>query len=176
MGTTALVAEYNGIENAPHVRDELTDLMILAELVYASGIAAAVKAKKTSSGVYEPEFMYSYNGRYLAGVNIYHEYDLLTATAGGLPATLPFEEECLNPETGHYLDKYLKGKSDISPEKIHRLMRFISDFAYSAIGGSAQYAGVHGGGSPIMERIGIRRQYDLESKKQIAKYLAGIED
>jgi len=42
--------------------------------------------------------------------------------------------------------------------------------------GWGQYAGVHGGGSPIMEKIGIRSGYDLESKKNIAKYLAGIED
>jgi aromatic ring hydroxylase len=42
--------------------------------------------------------------------------------------------------------------------------------------GWALYAGVHGGGSPVMEKIGIRADYDLESKKQIAKYLAGIKD
>jgi len=176
MGATALVAEYNGVENAPHIRDELTELMIIAELVYACGIAAAAKASKTSSGIYEPMFMYSNNGRYLAGANVYHEYDILTAIAGGLPATLPFEEEWLSPETGPYLEKYLKRNPSVSAEKIHRLMRFISDFSCSSIGGWTQYAGVHGGGSPVMEKIGIRRQYDLESKKQIAKYLAGIED
>ncbi len=42
--------------------------------------------------------------------------------------------------------------------------------------GWAQYAGVHGGGSPVMEKIGIRSQYDLESKKDIVKHLAGIKD
>jgi len=171
-----LVAEYNGVANAPHIRDELADLMIIAELVYASGLAAAVKAKKTASGIYEPFFMYSNNGRYLAGANVYHEYDILTAIAGGLPSTLPFEEDWLNDETRHYLEKYLKRKSDVSPDKIHRLMRFIQDFSCSSIGGWTQYAGVHGGGSPVMEKIGIWRQYDLESKKRIAKYLAGIQD
>jgi 4-hydroxyphenylacetate 3-monooxygenase/4-hydroxybutyryl-CoA dehydratase/vinylacetyl-CoA-Delta-isomerase len=35
---------------------------------------------------------------------------------------------------------------------------------------------VHGGGSPVMEKIGVRSTYDLEAKKQIVKYLAGIED
>ena len=59
LGTTALVAEYNGVGNAPHIVDELTQLMVIAELVYASGIAAAARAKKTSSGIYSPEFLYS---------------------------------------------------------------------------------------------------------------------
>lgn len=37
-----------------------------------------------------------------------------------------------------------------------------------------QIAGVHGGGSPIMETITLNTEYDYESKKNIAKYLAGI--
>ncbi len=176
MGATALVAEYNGIETSSHIRDEITSLIIIAELVFASGIAAAVKARQTSSGIYEPAFLYSNTGRYLAGINLYHEYDVLTSIAGGLPSTLPPEEDWLNPETGRYLEKYIMRKPGISAEKLHRLFRFISDFSCSAMGGWAQYAGVHGGGSPVMERIGIRNQYDLEAKKKIAKYLAGIKD
>lgn len=57
LGTTALVADYNGVGNSSHIVDELTELMIIAELVYASGIAAAAKAEKTSSGVYTPKFI-----------------------------------------------------------------------------------------------------------------------
>jgi len=109
-------------------------------------------------------------------VNIYHEYDILTAIAGGLPSTLPFEEDWLNPETAPYLEKYIQRKPGISAENQHRLFRFISDFSCSAAAGWSQYAGVHGGGSPVMERIGIRNQYDLESKKNVVKYLAGIKD
>ena len=58
----------------------------------------------------------------------------------------------------------------------HRLFRFISDFTFLATAGLMQYVGVHGGGSPIMELIGIRGTYDLESRKKLVKYLAGIED
>jgi len=176
MGATALVADYNGVGNAPHIREEVTELMIMAELVYASGIAASAKARPTSSGIYEPAFIYSNTGRYLAGKNVYHEYDILAAIAGGLPSTLPFEEDWLNPETSAYLKKYIMRNPEISAEKQHRLFRFISDFSCSAVGGVMQYAGVHGGGSPVMEKIGIRTQYDLESRKELVKYLAGIEE
>jgi len=31
-------------------------------------------------------------------------------------------------------------------------------------------------GAPVMEKLGIRSTYDLESKKEIVKYLAGIKD
>jgi 4-hydroxyphenylacetate 3-monooxygenase/4-hydroxybutyryl-CoA dehydratase/vinylacetyl-CoA-Delta-isomerase len=67
MGATALVADYNGVGNAAHIRDEITELMIIAELVYASGIAASVRGNATASGIYEPAFLYSNTGRYLAG-------------------------------------------------------------------------------------------------------------
>jgi 4-hydroxyphenylacetate 3-monooxygenase/4-hydroxybutyryl-CoA dehydratase/vinylacetyl-CoA-Delta-isomerase len=176
LGATALVAEYNGVGNSSHIVDELTELMIIGELVYASGIAAAAKATRTASGIYTPEFLYSNTGRYLAGVNIFHEYDILASVAGGLPSTLPTEEDWLNPETGPDLEKYISRKPGVSAEKLHRLYRFISDYSCSAIGGWAQYAGVHGGGSPVMEKIGIRSGYDLEAKKRIVKRLAGIKD
>jgi len=37
-----------------------------------------------------------------------------------------------------------------------------------------EIAGVHGGGSPVMETIALNQEYDYESRKNIAKYLAGI--
>ena len=174
LGATALAAEYSGIEGSPHVKDELTELMIIGELVYASGIAAAAKASRTASGIYTPKFLYSNTGRYLAGINVFHEYDILASVAGGLPSTLPTEEDWLNPETAPDLDKYMRRKAGVSSEKLHRLYRFVSDFSCSASGGWAQYAGVHGGGSPVMEKIGIRSEYDLNSRKRIVRHLAGI--
>lgn len=176
MGAASLVAEYNGVENAPHIKDEITELIITAELIYASGIAASVKARKSSSGIFEPAFLYSNVGRYLAGKSIYHEYDVLASIAGGIPATLPFEQDWLNPETKGYLEKYIMRNPAISAENQHRLIRFISDFSVSAVCGVMQYAGVHGGGSPIMEKIGIRSQYDLEPKKRLVRHLAGIKE
>ncbi len=37
-----------------------------------------------------------------------------------------------------------------------------------------QIGGVHGGGSPVMETITLNAEYDYESRKDLAKYLAGI--
>lgn len=174
MGATALVADYNGIAKAGHVKDELTEMAIIAELVYGAGIASAAKSHKTSSGAYEPNFLYTNCGRYHAGMNIYHEYDVLASIAGGFPATMPPEDDYFNPATKAYMDKYIMRNPEFSAEDTHRLFRFISDLSVSAHCGVSQYAGVHGGGSPVMERIGIRGFYDFESKKEIIRKLAGI--
>jgi len=175
IGATALVAEYNGVGKAPHIQKDLAELMATAELVYAAGIAASVTSQETPSGAKEPNFLYSNCGRYHAGVNIMHEYDILISTAGGLPATLPAEKDWINPETKAYMEKYIMRNPSISAENQHRLFRFLNDFTVSNWCGMEMYAGVHGGGSPIMEQIGIRSNYDLEGKKTIVKNLAGIE-
>lgn len=175
MGATALVADYNGVAKASHIKDDIAELIVTAELVYAAGVAAAVYGNKTTSGTYEPNFVYSNAGRYHAGVNIYHEYDVLAATAGGWPATMPSEQDFYNEEIKDYLAKYTIRKPGISAENQHRLFRFIADFSCSGWSAEWQYAGVHGGGSPIMELIGIRSQYDLNSKIALVKQLAGID-
>lgn len=176
MGQAALVAEYNGIEKAHHVREKLAEMVAVAELVYGAGIASAVKARKAASGTYVPDVVYTNVARYHAGVKLYHEYETLADLSGGLPATLPPEEDFYNPETGPLLHKYIMRNPKISAENQHRLFRLLSDTLCSAHSGVMQVAGLHGGGSPIMEKIAIMSTYDIEAKKKLAKYLAGIKE
>lgn len=174
MGLTALVAEYNGIENASHVRTKLASLIGIAELVNAAGIAAAYNAKKTPSGTYIPDSVFVNAGRHLAGENIFHEWEIVCDVAGGIYATLPFEEDWYNEKTKKYLEKYIMRNPRISAENQHRLFRMISDVLASAWSGVELAGQYHGGGSPIMEAIGMLRDYDIQSKKDLVKYLAGI--
>jgi 4-hydroxyphenylacetate 3-monooxygenase/4-hydroxybutyryl-CoA dehydratase/vinylacetyl-CoA-Delta-isomerase len=175
-GASALVAEYQGIADKPHVRSKLAHLSSVAELVYAAGIASAVEGQQHSSGTFIPNTVYANVGRRHAGMNIYHESEILADLAGGLPATLPFEEDFENPETKRFLEKYIMRKEDVSPDNVQLCFRLLSDMLCSSLGGASAVAGVHGGGSPIMEDIAIAATYDFDEKKRIAKYLAGIED
>lgn len=174
MGAAALVSEYNGIEKASHVRDKLADMVTVAELVFAAGIAASVTGKQSASGTFVPEVVYTNVGRYHAGVNVYHEFEILADLAGGLAATLPQEEDFFEPTVGEMLNKYIKRKSGVSSENIHRCYRLIEGLICSAPGAASQVSGIHGGGSPIMEKIAIMANYDLNNNKELARYLAGI--
>lgn len=176
MGFAGLVSEYNGVAAASHVKDKLSELITVAELCYSAGIAAAVKSTESSSGTFIPDVVYTNVSRYHAGVNIYHEYEILADLAGGLPATLPYEEDFFAPETRGYLEKYIMRRKGVSAEQQHRCFRMLADMLCSSLSGVAQVGGLHGGGSPIMEKIAIRNQYDLEEKKAIARRLAGIPD
>ncbi len=175
-GASALVSEYQGIADKPHVRSKLAHLASVAELVYAAGIASAVEGQQHDSGTFIPNTIYANVGRRHAGLNIYHESEILTDLAGGLPATLPFEGDFVSNETKQYLEKYIKRKEEVTAENIHLCFRLLSDMLCSSLSGVSAVAGVHGGGSPIMEEIVIAATYDLDGKKKIARYLAGIKD
>lgn len=173
-GAAALIAECNNIENATHVRDKLSHFIGLSELVYAAGIASAQYAIQSPSGTYIPDPVYANAGRRLAGENIYHEYELLADLAGGLAVTLPLEADFYHEELGHLLNKYIMRNPKLSAEYVHRSFRLVENILASELSGVMQVAGVHGGGSPVMETIMMMGTYNIEKLKDIARYLAGI--
>ena len=173
-GATALAAEYNGIAGAQHVRHKLADMIQIVDLIYAAGIAAAVDATKSASGTYIPDTNYCNAGRMLAGEAIYDEFEALAAIAGGLVATLPPEEDFYDQKTGPYLEKYIMRNPDIPAEHQHRAFRLFQDMMASAWGGHKLIDYLHGGGSPVIEKVAIYRDHNIEHSKNIAKKLGGI--
>lgn len=175
-GTTALIADYLGVEKMGHVKEKLAEMISVTELVYAAGIAASVTSTKSASGTQIPNVIYANVGRRHAGHNIFHEFNTLVDISGGLPATLPMSKEYNSAQVGDFVRKYVTRRDGISAENQYRANHLISDLFTSEYASIMQIAGVHGGGSPIMEDIAIMGNYDLESKKKLAKYLAGIKE
>jgi aromatic ring hydroxylase len=173
-GATALAAEYNGIDRAQHVRHKLADMIQIVDLIYAAGVASAVHGVKADSGTYIPDSNFCNAGRMLAGEAIYGEYESLAAIAGGLVATLPGEDDFYNEKTGPYLEKYIMREPSIPAEHQHRAFRLFQDMMASAWGGHKLIDALHGGGSPVIEKVAIYRDHNLERSKNIAKKLAGI--
>ncbi|MFX1364760.1 MAG: 4-hydroxyphenylacetate 3-hydroxylase N-terminal domain-containing protein [Promethearchaeota archaeon] len=170
----ALVAEYNGIEKAAHVREKISHLVGTAELVFAAGESSAKHSEKSPSGTQIPDEILTNAGRRLAGEMIYKEYEIVADLSGGLIATLPYEETFYSEEVGDLAMKYLKRNPRVKPENIEKCFRGIENLIVSDLAGLSQVAGLHGGGSPQMETITMMTRYDVETLKNIAKYLFGI--
>jgi len=68
----------------------------------------------------------------------------------------------------------MKRNPSMPYEEAAQVWRFVENVAASPIASWYQIAGVHGGGSPIMETITLNMEIDYEEKKNVAKYLAGI--
>lgn len=187
LGTAALVAEYNGIEKAKHVRDRLAEVIRTTELGYAAGYTASDLGKPQvyiprvgfvpyGPGNYIPHSIYCNVGRCLTGEAVFREAEILCDLAGGMPATFPYEGDFVNPETKDLLNKYIMRNPDISAENAAQLWRYVGDMLCSSAAGVHCVGSYHGGGSPIMENIAITGQYDIESRKTMVKRIAGIED
>lgn len=175
MGATALMAECNGIEKEGHVKEKLAELICTAELCFGTGIAASVMGKKAASGTYIPDIIYCNVSRRHAGINIYHEYDILSDIAGGMPSTLPQEGDWYNEETKPFIEKYMSRNPNVPIKDTLRAFAMVQSLSCTEYAGVMQYAGVHGGGSPRMEEIAILGSYDIEKTKDIAKRIAGID-
>ncbi len=174
IGASALLARYNGIEKASHIRQKLVELITTAEQIYACGIASAVSGKKSDSGIFLPNSIYGNAGRYLAGQKFHQGYEIVHDIAGGLISTLPDERDYFDEFSGPYLQKYLKGKNEVSTDNRVRCYRLIEDITVSQRAAQNLVGGLHGGGSPEMERIAILADYDLEEKIRMAEELAGV--
>jgi aromatic ring hydroxylase len=185
IGLAGLAAEINGIEKTPHVREMLAELIMTCELGYAAGYTASDLGSPRvympgrglvpyGPGSYIPHSIYANVGRCLTGEAVFREQEIICNIAGGLPATFPYEKDFTNPETRHLLEKYLNRNPKMSIDDQIKFWYQLIDFSCSHSGGSLNYGSYHGGGSPIMEQIAITTQYDINTRKDMVKFLAGM--
>ncbi len=175
IGAAALIADYNGVERASHIRNYLTEMIINAEIVYSCGIAAAVNGLKHESGVYIPNPLQANVGKYYASKKLGENRFYLQDTAGGLVRTMATEKDYQNPPTRRWMEKYLKGKVDIPVEHRIRAFKLVEDLTASDYAGWYHAMCISGGGGPQLLKGMILATYNLERSKKMAKVAAKIE-
>ncbi len=176
IGAAAAIADYNGVEAVSHIREKLVEMTHLNETIYGTGIASSWQAHEMKSGCY-------LNDDLLANVCKHHvtkmPYEigrLAQDLAGGLVVTMPSERDLLDPETGPLLEKYLRGRKEVSTEDRVRMLRLIENMTLGRNAVGYLTESMHGAGSPQAQRIQIARQMQIEFKKQLARILSGIDE
>jgi 4-hydroxybutyryl-CoA dehydratase/vinylacetyl-CoA-Delta-isomerase len=170
IGAAATIAEYNGVQDASHVKDKITEMVHLNETMYACGLACSYEGYKLPSGTYFVNPLLANATKQNVTRFQFEMARLAMDIAGGLIATLPSERDLRQPEVGKYVEKYLKGNISIPTEDRIRMMRLIENMAL----GAGMVESLHGAGSSQAQRITILRHADLEAKKKLSKDLAGI--
>ena len=176
IGAAATIAEYNGVEEASHIKDKLVEMNKLNETIYATGIASSLQGTKTKSGNF-------INDDLLANVCKQHvtketyeigrlAQDLAGGLVGSMPSGIDFNEGSMSED----LKKYLKGKKDINSEDRVKILRLIENMTLGRNAVAYLTESLHGAGSPQAQRVQIRRKVDIEEKKDFAKKLSGIKD
>ena len=174
IGAAALIADYNGVAGASHVKDKLVEMAHLNETIYGAGIAASHESQPTPAGNYQPDDLLANVCKHNVTRFPYELARLAQDLAGGLVATLPSEKDFANPETGPLLRKYLKGREGVEVEDRVRVLRLIENMTLGRNAVGYLTESMHGAGSPQAQRIQIARQMQLEDKKNLARSLAGI--
>ena len=176
IGAAALAADYNGVPKANHIKDKLIEMIHLNETLYACGIACSAEGVKMPAGNFQIDLL-------LANVckqNItrlpYEIARLAEDIAGGLMVTMPSEQDLRHSEIGPYVRKYLKGVASVSTENRMRILRLIENITLGTAAVGYRTESMHGAGSPQAQRIMISRQGNLESKKELAKVIAKIDE
>lgn len=172
IGAARRIAELNGVENAHHIRDKITEMIKLQTLIWSAGIASALHCKVVDPGVAVPDPVFANTGKHIAMEAHFTCARLLLEIAGGAVITLPSIEDQRSPELGKYFDKYYRAAGESGAERI-QMLRFIKDLVASEYAAWWYVEIIHGSGSPAAEWLQMYREYDLESATELAKSLAG---
>ncbi len=174
VGSALLMADYNGVSRAGHVRDKITSMIAYVETVKGLLRAAALHCKSEPPGLAVPNRMYTNVAKlqFAAGYHtaLAHVQDI----TGGLLVTAPSEEDLANPETRDRLLRYLGGRKGVSATDRIRAVNMIADLTTGEFGGYHAVLAIHAEGSIEAEKLAIAREYDTKAAIAYAKEMAGI--
>jgi len=173
IGAAAAAADYNGLPKVSHINHKFAEMLKITEAIYGCSIAASVEAKPTPSGIYTVDPVLSNVSKLYEGKELAEVIRMMIEIAGGMVADIPSDKDFENPEIGPLLVKYLKGVDNVPTENRVRLFRLIEKLAFES---RDIVSNIHGAGSPETHRMTILRNANIESKKKLAKNLAGIKE
>jgi len=175
IGAAALIAQYNGTENASHVKDKLCEMTQLNEQLYALGIASSAEGFQFPAGNYMVNLLIANVCKLNVTRYPYEIVRLMEDIAGGIMVTAPSEADLRSEEIGHYVEKYMVGHN-VDAETRLRALRLCENLALGTAAVGYRTESMHGAGSPQAQKIMIQRQGNWEMKKAAAKHVAGIKD
>jgi 4-hydroxybutyryl-CoA dehydratase/vinylacetyl-CoA-Delta-isomerase len=173
IGAAAVAAEYNGLPNVSHINNKYAEMLKVTEAIYGCSVAASIESEKTPSGIYTVDPVLSNTSKLYEGKELHEVIRMMIEIAGGMVADVPSDKDFSDPEIGPLLTKYLKGIDSVSTSDRVRIFRLIEKLAFES---RDIVSNIHGAGSPETHRMTILRNADIESKKKLAKKLAGIKD
>jgi 4-hydroxybutyryl-CoA dehydratase/vinylacetyl-CoA-Delta-isomerase len=87
---------------------------------------------------------------------------------------MPTEADWNNPELRPHIESALKGGPKYTTEQRLRAMNLAQDLAASRLTGSLLGFTINAAGSPATNKVVAEKLYDLESRINTAKEIAGI--
>jgi 4-hydroxybutyryl-CoA dehydratase / vinylacetyl-CoA-Delta-isomerase len=172
-GAALLVAEANGIHQASHIREKITQVVIYTETIKALGRAAAFDCQMIDDFAV-PNPVITNMAKYYFASNYHQVVKAVQDVAGGLVVTAPTRKDFENPATRPLVEKYLAGSASVSTEDRLRLFQLIRYLTASDEAGVLEVLAVHAEGSLEAQKMMIYSEAPWEQYKKFAREAAGI--
>ncbi len=170
-GAAALMAEYNGIQKKPHVREKLTWLVMYTEAVETLGRAAVEQCvSEAGSELVYPNPMIANICKFYFADNWHQATKYIQDIGGGIIVTAPSSKDFFNPETHELMEKYFGGTADTPTEYRLRMSKLIRDLTscYEDV------LTIHAEGSLEAQKLSIVQLADWDRYRAAAMRAAGI--
>jgi 4-hydroxybutyryl-CoA dehydratase/vinylacetyl-CoA-Delta-isomerase len=176
IGAAATIAEYNGVLQASHIRDKITEMTHLNETLYACGMACSACGTQTPAGNYLVDILLANVCKQNVTRFPFEIARLLQDIAGGLFVTCPSARELRNPQTRAIIEKYVAGAEGVDTVNRIKMLRLIENLTLGRAAVGYLTESMHGAGSPQAQRIMIHRLAGIEEKQKLAKSLAQVRE
>ena len=174
VGLAQLISEANGLDRIPHIRDKIGEMIVYATMIRSSCEAAVANSTFTAEGYASPDELFTNAGKYYSASNfaimVRHLHDI----AGGAVLTSPTLGDLDNPDTGKYVQKYMRGRPGVDAEERIRLFHAIRDYTADSYGGWQLVTMLQAGGGLYAQQIVARKHYDMARAKDLAREAAGL--
>jgi 4-hydroxybutyryl-CoA dehydratase/vinylacetyl-CoA-Delta-isomerase len=171
VGAGMAIAEYNGISEAPHVKEKLTDLIIYLETLKSLSKTACYDFVMRG-GIAVPNPIATNMAKYHFAHNYHEVVKIIQDLAGGLVVTAPTYKDYQRPELHDFIDKYLVANKNVSAENRLRMVDLIRRITRAEL----ETICLHGEGSPMAERMTIflEAQGVLQDCKKLVEEMAQV--
>ena len=167
VGLAAAIARYHGVEDAPHVREKLTDCLIYLETLRSLSKAACLD-HEVHAGMAVPNPVVTNIAKYHFAHGYHDIVKIVEDLAGGALVTAPTYKDWQVPELRGYIDKYMGGTAEATAEKRMRMLDLIRRLTPA----ERETICLHGEGSPMAERMTIY----MEGRRTLAQCRKLVEE
>lgn len=172
-GLAQLIATANGLTRIAHIKDKITEIVLYATMTRACLEAALANVQVNPDGILVPSELYTNAGKLHAANNyavmVRHLHDI----AGGTVATAPGFADLENPETGPFIEKYLRGAAGVNATERLALFHTISKMTADEWSGREAVSWLQSGGGLFAQRTVTRQHYDMDGAVALARRLMG---
>lgn len=171
-GAASLISEMIGVDRAGHIREKLTEMIMIAELVYGLSVAAGTLGFTHPSGFWVPNPLMAHTCKWNCTWVPFDAVRYAREIIAGTGETAPSEIDMRNPEIGELCQReFNPGNPKYTAFDRLRATRFIE---HMARGSNWTAMALHGGGNPEASRLMAMRFTDWKHIQDIVRVATGM--